>query len=321
MNILLGNWKYLPHNEIRLKTNMTQNKGFFCALTWLLQSLSYIDDNYVDKMEVGFDYFSHNYGSYPNFSVFGKYLITKYPALKNPNKSIDLKEIMLYNYKPLHDNFQYAHDLFFKYFEFSDEIYKQADKTSNLFNNKKILGLHYRGTDKLGMDCAEHTTIDDFISMVENYITENKIDEIFFCTDSLNFRNRMIKKYSNRYTMHYNKDQVLSEKPLHLSRLNIIENIVKSIKRGKKELGKELEKELEKECIINEHELKEVIVDSILLSRCSIVIKTHSLVSSFSKIINPNLEIYRLNGCPEIYYPESFIPFYKFRNSSSKWMF
>jgi hypothetical protein len=169
--------------------------------------------------------------------------------------------------------------------------------------------LHYRGTDKLNVNWADHTNIDDFFLILDDYLSQHKVDGIYFCTDSLEFKNKIISNYSNQYVLYYNQNQYLTEQPLHLSRLRILENITKAIKNGKS-----LEKELEQECTINENELKEVIIDSIVLSRCSTVIKTHSLVSSFSKIINPDLTIYRLNGCSELYYPESYIPFYSTNN-------
>jgi hypothetical protein len=308
MNIILGNWKHLSVSELRLCPKYTQNKGFFCSLTWLLESLPYVEEHYLDKIPFGFEFYSHNYGSYPNFSVFGKYLITHFPSLSEPIKTVDIKDFL--NYKNLTSNFQYAHDLFFKYFDFSTEIYNESSILTDSFTNKKILGLHFRGTDKLGVNWADHTGVDDFLLIIDDYLSKNQIDGIFFCTDSLHFKNSMFSKYSNTYTLYYNQNQYVSEKPLHLSRLKVLENITKSIKNGNS-----LEKELEIECITNEHELKQVIVDCLVLSKCSTVIKTHSLVSSFSKIINPELEIYRLNGCSELYYPESYIPFYTTNNS------
>lgn len=307
MNIVLGNWKKLPVSDLRLRPQYTQNKGFFCSLTWMLEALPYIETNVLDKTPFGFEFYSHNYGSYPNFSVFGKHLITHYPALSNPDKTIDLKDLI--TFKKLDSDFQYAHDLFFKYFDFSPEIYSEASAMSDLFSNKNILGLHYRGTDKLNVNWADHTCVDDYLQVVDDYLSTHVVDGIYFCTDSFSFKNTMITKYSNRYELFYNQNQYVSEKPLHLSRLTVLENLTKSIRHGSP-----LEKNLEEECTINEHELKQVIVDSIVLSRCSTVIKTHSLVSSFSKIINPQLQIYRLNGCSEMYYPESYIPFYTTEN-------
>jgi hypothetical protein len=309
MNIVLGNWKILSESELRLKPQYTQNKGFFCSLTWLLQCLPYIDNDIIHKQNVGFSFYSHNYGSYPNFSVFGKHLITKFPSLPSPEQSIDIKEIFKINYKSLDNNFKYANDLFFKYFDFSNDIYIESKSISDLFINKKTLGLHFRGTDKLNVKWADHTSADDFLSIVDDYLSNNSIDCIFFCTDCLYFKNKIIDKYSNIYTLHYNKNNNLTNNALHLSRLSAIEGTIKGIKYKYM-----TEEKLEKECTINEEELKTVIMDSMILSKCSTVIKTHSLVSCFSKIINPDLEIYRINGCSEVYYPESYIPFYTTNN-------
>lgn len=311
MNFVLGNWRSFPNNELRLKPRFTQNKGFFCSLTWLLEFLPYIEETFLNQ-SFGIEFYSHNYGSYPNFSVFGKHLITYFPALQNPINTVDIndiRDVRIRDHKNqvFQNNFNYAHNLFFKYFNFSPEIYTEASVYSDLFKDKKILGLHYRGTDKLGVKWADHTSVDDFIEIVNDYLSNHTIDGIYFCTDSLAFKNKMISTFSNRYLLYYNKHQIISENPLHLSRLAVIENITRSICKNNTD---NLEKQLEQECLINEKELKEVIIDCILLSRCHTVIKTHSLVSSFSKIINPALDIYRINGCSEIYYPESYIPFY-----------
>jgi len=307
MNITLGNWKNLSKQELRLRPQYTQNNGFFCSLTWLLESLPYVEYHYFDKIEFGFDFYSHNYGSYPDFSVFGKHLITHFPTLSNASNTIDIKNLI--TNKKLDSNFHYAHNLFFKYFDFSPEIYSEASNIYDLFTNKTILGLHFRGTDKLNVNWADHIDVNEFLLVIDDYLLNHKVDGIFFCTDSLHFKRQMISKYSDMYTLYYNKNQYLSEKPIHLSRLKVIENLTKEIKRGAS-----LEDKLCRECTINEQELKEVIADCLVLSKCSTVIKTHSLVSSFSKIINPNLEIYRINGCSELYYPESYIPFYTTNN-------
>ena len=309
MNLVLGNWRNFSTNELRLKPQYTQNKGFFCSLTWLLECLPYIEANQYPSF--GIEFYSHNYGSYPNFSVFGKHLINHFPAIQNPINSMDVNDIRKRNNEVLQNNFEHSHNLFFKYFDFSPEIYAEASTYSDLFKGKKILGLHYRGTDKLGVNWADHTSVDDFIEIVKDYLLKNSVGGIYFCTDSLQFKTKMISIFSNTYPLYYNKNQSINENALHISRLTVIEHITKPMRRHNND---KLEKQLEQECIINERELKEVITDCIVLSRCSTVIKTHSLVSSFSKIINPNLNIYRVNGCSELYYPESYIPFYSTRD-------
>ena len=41
----------------------------------------------------------------------------------------------------------------------------------------------------------------------------------------LDFKNKMISKYSSRYDLYYNQNQNVSERPLHLSRLKVLEYI------------------------------------------------------------------------------------------------
>lgn len=95
--------------------------------------------------------------------------------------------------------------------------------------------------------------------------------------------------------------------------------IIEKIKKVKRSRIKQLKKneEIEKyeqllreECQQNELDLKNVIFDLLLLSLCSTVLKTHSQVSAYAKIFNPDLEIYRLNGCPMLYYPDSHVQIY-----------
>ena len=56
----------------------------------------------------------------------------------------------------------------------------------------------------------------------------------------------------------------------------------------------------------------EAMVDMLCLSKCKIVLKVSSALSSFSKLINPNLNIYRLNALKMFddipYFPDAYIP-------------
>jgi hypothetical protein len=57
---------------------------------------------------------------------------------------------------------------------------------------------------------------------------------------------------------------------------------------------------------------KEAMIDMLCLSKCKMVLKTSSALSSFSKIINPDLKIYRVNACKMFadipYFPDAYIP-------------
>ena len=59
--------------------------------------------------------------------------------------------------------------------------------------------------------------------------------------------------------------------------------------------------------------LKNVIINSLILSKCNTVLK-HIQLSAYSKVFNPKLEIYRVNACSEGYWPDSHIPLYNYQN-------
>src|SRR3979411_1783507 len=60
-------------------------------------------------------------------------------------------------------------------------------------------------------------------------------------------------------------------------------------------------------------------LDCVFLSRCGAVLLTQSALSAFSKLINPDLEIYRVAASKLFhntpYFPVAYIPVYKSKSS------
>jgi hypothetical protein len=60
------------------------------------------------------------------------------------------------------------------------------------------------------------------------------------------------------------------------------------------------------------------VLDCVLLSRCGAVLQTSSALSSFAKILNPDLEIYRVAASKAWanvpYFPVAFVPIYASRS-------
>lgn len=316
ISINLGNWKNFEENVLRLKPRYTFNKGFFSSIINFLDILPHLDKNdqfnQNENRKIIFNYYSHNYGSYPNFNVIGKYLISKIYSTEMSmsnnikyDKIISTNDIKLNNRNYLFGyNFNLANHYFFKYFDFSPEIYNEVNEFTKQFEGKRILGLHFRGTDKLRVNWVDHIEVDSFLKIVDYHLNHNEYDGIFFSTDSLSFQNIFTDKYKNNYLIYY-VPQNLTESAIHLSRLTIVENAIKNYRKSPL-----LENILKEECCKNEQELRAIIVNMLILSKCNLVIKSHSQLSGFSKIVNPELEIYRLNGCKEILYPDTYIPFY-----------
>lgn len=340
-NAYLGNWKSISNDEIRLSPRYTMNKGFFSALAYIHQCLPYLEKNYFDKnINLHIQYYSHNYGNYPNFQVIGDLIqLNYYPSINMTNTQYDelnclsqlCKKIcgdqtgkktegedssQFFSYA---DNFELANKYFFKYFKFDEKITNKVYKFVDIFINKKVLGLHYRGTDKNKVNWIAHISINEFIKIIDYHLSKNNYDIIFISTDDNNFISLMKEKYANDYVIEYYdelKNISGENNSIHLNRLKIIENKIKEIKKNINDRDKMivLENNLKEETQLNNLQLENVIVNSFILSKCDCVIKTHSQISAYSKIFNPNLEIYRVNGCVHKYWPDSHIPLYDYAN-------
>jgi hypothetical protein len=335
-NANLGNWKLFSEEQLRLKPNYTMNKGFFSSIAYIHQCLPYLEQNYFNKnINLNILYYSHNYGDYPNFQVIGDLIQLNYKLSINKNNE-QFDELTCFGnlmrkicgtqtsnednslFSSFKNNFKLANYYWFKYFKFNDDINNIVEQFIKKFNNNNVLGLHFRGTDKNKVNWVTRINIDEFIQIVDYHLSKNKYDIIFISTDDEKFIKAINIKYGYKYIILCYDDYKNNENnnSIHLDRLEKIVNLVGKINDCKKDLKKtiELENKLKEETKINKILLQDVIINSIILSKCNCVLKTHSQVSAYSKIFNPELEIYRINSCKEGYWPDSHIPLYNYEN-------
>jgi len=337
-NATLGNWQLLSEDVLRYKPSVTMNKGFFSALAYIHQVLPYLKQNYFDNgILLNLLYYSHNYGSYPNFQVMGGLIqLTYEPSTNNQNKKVNELTCLTGLCKTIcgtqthHENtsqfssfkndFKLANKYFFEYFKFDTSIISEVNQFNKQFQSKKVLGLHYRGTDKNKVNWITHISKDEFIQLIDYHLSKHSYTTIFISTDEAAFIFKMQELYSNTYEILYYDDlkNDQNSNSIHLNRLTLIEDKMAELKKCKKtnadiKTVNLLEKQLKTETELNTFLLKNVIINSILLSKCNLVLKTHSQVSAYAKIFNPKLEIYRVNACAEGYWPDSHIPLYDFQ--------
>lgn len=335
-NAQLGNWKLLDINTLRLKPQITMNKGFFSSIAYIHQCLPYLEEHYFNKnINLNILYYSHNYGNYPNFQVIGDIIQLNYiPSINKNNKKFkeltcfgslcrkicgtQIKNEEVSQYQSFKDDFKLANKYLFKYLKFNSSITEKVEMFTKKFNDKKVLGLHFRGTDKNKVNWVTHISIEEFIKIIDYQLMNNYYDTIFISTDNNMFINDMKKQYDNNYTILFYDEEKNSDNKnsIHLNRLNVIQSKIKEIKKCKNDVNKlvTLENELKVETQVNRRLLENVIVNSFILSKCDLVLKTHSQVSAYAKIFNPDLEIYRVNSCQEGYWPDSHIPLYHYQN-------
>lgn len=159
-----------------------------------------------------------------------------------------------------------AKNLFDKYLNFNPSVMDEVDAFfGKCFAGKQVLGVHYRGTDKVTE--ASGVTLEDLYGHIKKILEENTVDLIFVSTD---------EKKALEYLIHlnlpvpvvYREDTMRSEDgaPVHLRKNSLT-------------------------AVIN----REAIVNCLLLSRCDYLLKTASLLSDCSVVFNPSLKVRVMN--------------------------
>ena len=250
------------------------------VLLRMMNNLPIIEQMKIDPSFILWDVETERYGKiFPN--------ILEYKSNISCNMNLQNTNVTYIKIPPspytLGDNFYELNKLFFKYFKIPNKIVDLASE----MNLDDYLGIHFRGTDKTD-DSIMNTkiTMDVFISIIKEYIDVNKINNIFVCTDEKEFVDKLKLNLSNNninFKFSRNFD-LLDQKSL-----TWYENIDK-YNNGP--------------CAM---------IDMICLSKCKSVLKNSSALSSFAKLINPTLEIYRVNSCKMFnpttpYFPDAFIP-------------
>jgi len=262
--------------SITSKNEMTEGL-FGMVMLFIFEVLPILDLIRVDIDKLKWDITTVNYGNiFPNVLEYN----SKYVDNNYENKILYVPLNHLRRKLPqwvLGDNFTEINKLFFKYFKIPQRIQSIVDQ----FDLSDHLGIHFRGTDKT-TDFVMNTplSIDDFYIVLDSYIKENhQIKNIFLATDEKN----MIEYLKTKYVY-----------------INFI-------------TSRNLDGYLFwKNCESTERNATEAMIDMLCLSKCKVVLKVSSALSSFSKVINPNLEIYRINALKMFtdipYFPDAYIP-------------
>lgn len=248
----------------------TLSNGLFgCSLTWILEVLPYLKKNNIYPI---WHIEASCYGP-----LFPTILIPKYTNVSSPLKSSirELKKTIGYNYGE--HEFQKAHDLFYDYFNVAEHILTEVELIYKTFGTY-TLGLHYRGTDK-GSE-AVFMSKDDYIKQVSAFLklSNNKITTIFIVSDEEGFIQKTKDAFQTDYQLIFtNVKRSSTQDPLHLGNTDT-------------------------------RLAKEAMIDSLLLSKCNVVVKTSSCLSDWVKIWNPSIEVYNVNKFYHSWFPQAMIP-------------
>lgn len=151
-----------------------------------------------------------------------------------------------------------GNELIERYIHLKPHVQKRVDSfVENNFKNYNVIGIHYRGTDKVSE--APKVPYEKVYDIVKKDSVDIKNTRIFIATDDEHFLNFMKIKFSGQIIC---LDSIRSRdgKPLH-----------QSGKYNKYKLG------------------EDAIVDCVLLSKCNKLYKTASNLSDTSVKFNPNM--------------------------------
>ncbi len=161
-----------------------------------------------------------------------------------------------------------ANRLFSRHYRFKTNIAEQVNQFADgHFKGSRILGLHYRGTDKIGE--APKVSLDFVARVIAETLANSKFkyDKLFISSDE----SSCIDYFKSIDT----SLQVIWRDDIYRSRdgNQFHRNPVNDFS------------------IINQ----EALINCLLLSKCDLLIKTASILSDCSKIFNPDLEMIILN--------------------------
>jgi hypothetical protein len=222
---------------------------------------------------------STNYGnSNEDFVVIPGCLDLNYDPKEEDKAELNLQDLRDAHIVTLGGDWNYISGLWNKYFRWPERVVSKADQFPV---SATTLGLHYRGTDK-NQDLIQTNPVSasEFIALVKDFLQSHPdIQNIFLATDENTFMERL-------------RENVTSVSVINSGSVASWRNETNNNSFMK-----------------SDHAM----LDCLLLSRCKYLLKCQSALSGFAKILNPQLEAYRVSaskpfhfGIP--YFPDAYIP-------------
>jgi len=260
--------------------------GFFAQMTWCLCILRYCErhDLIPDIRLTGDIYFDHDKGQNwldYYFDVFTPVTLEEVARrVRYTKKIIDFYGLGL----PIAPRMSIddAARTLHKYLRPKPRINTMVDEFWRSLNvDGPVVGVHFRGTDKSSE--APRVSWQHFLKILQNYLcSDNTTNAVFVASDENAFIN-FIKKSVKDVPVYSHNDHYRSsgDLPVHLA-------IDRDGGYGKGE---------------------DALVNALVLSKCSILIRTTSFLSAWASIFNPDLKVILLNRPyhNKLWFPESEI--------------
>ena len=269
--------------------NINSEVGFGANLEWCLEIMMHCEiHNLIPYIQLtGSNYISPKMGKDYFAYFFENLTLSEEDMLKIKNKKICISKISHISQLGLPENYDFkltignAAELIKKYIQIKKEITDEVDSFCSTYFGNKVLGLHYRGTDKEGE--APRVDWEKVNRNVQYYLKKfHTTDCVFISSDEIDFINYIEKHINNHFpkvSVVYRNDRYRSHNRRRLHGCFWGDNY---------------------------HKGRDALVNCLLLSRCDVLMKTASILSGWSKLFNPELPIIMLNEPKEniLYFPE-----------------
>jgi hypothetical protein len=242
--------------------------GLGARIVKTLEILLYCEENNLTPL-IQYNYQQKNKA---NTDYFGELFYYKHANKKEFQKAkyTDTRYIYELGWKADYNiklKLSFAKTLFDKYLGINQDILTEVDQfCKNNFHNKRVLGVHYRGTDKAGE--APPVAKETLLHEIREVLAERKELQILFLSSD------------DEQIIHYVKESGLIV-PV-VSREDAMRSNDGDQFHRKKEVSK---------LVVN----RDAIINMLLLSRCNYLLKTASILSECSVIFNPSIEVKLLN--------------------------
>lgn len=179
-------------------------------------------------------------------------------------------------------NIALANRLLFKYLRLKPDIQEYVDAfVQSYFGDKKILGIHYRGTDKsIEAPLVEWSV---YKQVITRFLEANpEINALYVASDEAQFIEKVEDEFDFvEVILHGDQETSRNGNAIHTQH-----RVGDNYRKG-----------------------KEALVNCLLLSRCSALIRTTSFLSAWASIFNPDLPVVMLNKPfgDKLWFPDSEI--------------
>jgi len=230
---------------------------------------------------------SSRYGEPPNFITLPGALDLAYTPPQAPFRRISLKELRRRHSQILGNDWEELSRIWHAYFKVPVRIDQLADQ---ILPRGRILGIHFRGNDKYTSLDTSPISQENFLTLVREFVAGTRpFDAIFAATDEFSFISRL-------------RDTI---------GIPVIN------------LGEVGFHKAQSETTSRKNKTDRAVLDCVVLSRCNCVIQTCSALSSFPKILSPDIEIYRTAASKLFeenmpYFPVAYIPILPVSSAESR---